>query len=188
MKIRLNIATAPMENDNRFAFGAAMIGIVAVLALVGLAWRAYTVRKADEARRIEIAKIQDAIAQLNIRRAEVEGFFNDPKVLDVRDRSAFLNGLIQERTFPWTRIFMDFEQLLPEGVRVTKIAPKLVAGHVELSLTVGATSDEAGLKFLRALEGSHSFSHVALSSETHGTRANEGDMVNMDLTAWYLSS
>ena len=177
-----------MENDNRFVFGATVIGIVAILALVGLSWRAYSVRRADEVLRTEIAQRQKDITQLNIRRADIEGFFNDPKILDVRDRSAFLNQLIQERSFPWTGIFMDFEHLLPAGVRITKIAPKLVAGHVELSFTVGASSDEAGLKFLRALEGSPSFSHVALSSETRSSHLNEGDQINLDLTAWYLKS
>ncbi len=176
-----------MENDNRFVFGAAVIGIVAVLALVGLSWRAISVRRADEARRTEIARVQDEITQLNIRRAEVEGFFNDPKILDVRDRSAFLNQLIQERSFPWTRIFMDFERLLPEGVRVINIAPKLVSGHVELHLVVGATSDEAGLKFLRALETSPSFSNVALMVQSHSQRPKENDRVFMELVAWYVA-
>ncbi|HLW98428.1 MAG TPA: PilN domain-containing protein [Candidatus Acidoferrales bacterium] len=188
MRIRLNLATTPVKNDNRFVFGATIIGIIAVIALFGLAWRAYGVRKADEARRTEIAQLQNEITQLNIRRAGVEGFFNDPRILDVRDRSAFLNELIQERSFPWTRIFMDLEHLLPVGVRVTKIAPKLVAGHVELNLTVGANSDEAGSKFLKALEGSPSFSHVALSSETRSGRSADGDLINFDLTAWYLAS
>src|SRR5579863_9965355 len=81
MRIRLNLATTPVKNDNRFVFGATIIGIIAVIALFGLAWRAYGVRKADEARRTEIAQLQNEITQLNIRRAGVEGFFNDPRIL-----------------------------------------------------------------------------------------------------------
>jgi Tfp pilus assembly protein PilO len=185
MRIRLNLATSPLENDHRFVFGAAIIATVGVIALVGLSWKAYNVRRADEARRAEVAEIQNEIDSLSQRRVSLESFFNNPNILEVRDRSAFLNALIQERSFPWTRIFMDFEAILPEGVRIVNIGPRLVAGHVELHMNVGAVSDEAKLKFLRALEKSKSFSHIALTSETRPQHSNDPDHVYLDLVAWY---
>jgi Tfp pilus assembly protein PilN len=189
MKIRLNLATAPLENDRRFVFGYALVGTLAVIALLGLSWRAYSIRKANESRRMELAQIEGEISRLTDQRQELETFFNDPKVKEIRDRSAFLNGLIEERSFPWTRIFMDFENLLPEGARVTSISPRLVAGHVELHLKIGATSDEAGMKLLRALETSHTFSHIALMSETRPElRSTDADRVFYELTAWYSAA
>jgi Tfp pilus assembly protein PilN len=188
MKVRLNLATAPLESDRRFVFGYALVGTVAVIALLLLSWRAYSIRKANEARRTELSQIDGEISQLTDQRQTLEAFFNDSKVVEIRDRSAFLNGLIEERSFPWTRIFMDFESLLPEGARVTSISPHLVQGHVELTLKVGATSDEAGLKFLGALENSKSFSHVALKSETRPDRPADVDRVNYEMTAWYTAA
>jgi Tfp pilus assembly protein PilN len=188
MRIRLNLATSPLENDHRFVFGAAIIATIGVVAFVGLSWKAYSVRRADQARRAEVAEIQNEVNALNQRRQSLESFFNNANVLEVRDRSAFLNGLIQERSFPWTRIFMDFEAILPEGVRIVNINPRLVAGHIELHMNVGAVSDEAKLKFLRALEKSKSFSHIALSSETRPQRANDQDRVYLDLIAWYAAN
>jgi Tfp pilus assembly protein PilN len=188
MRIRLNLATSPLENDHRFVFGAAIIATIGVVALIGLSWKAYSVRRADQARRAEVAEIQNEVNALNQRRQSLESFFNNANVLEVRDRSAFLNGLIQERSFPWTRIFMDFEAILPEGVRIVNINPRLVAGHIELHMNVGAVSDEAKLKFLRALEKSKSFSHIALSSETRPQRANDQDRVYLDLIAWYAAN
>jgi len=188
MRIRLNLATSPLENDHRFVFGAAIIATVGVVALIGLSWKAYSVRQADQARRAEVAEIQNEVNTLNQRRQLLESFFNNQNILEVRDRSAFLNGLIQERSFPWTRIFMDFEAILPEGVRIVNINPRLVAGHIELHMNVGAASDEAKLKFLHALEKSKSFSHVALLSETHPQRSNDTDRVGMDIVAWYMAN
>jgi len=188
MRIRLNLATSPLENDHRFVFGAAIIATIGVVALVGLSWKAYNVRRADDARRAEVAEIQNEISTLSARRQSLEAFFNTTNILEVRDRSDFLNGLINERSFPWTRIFMDFESILPEGVRIVNINPKLVAGHIELHMNVGAMSDEAKLKFLRALENSKSFSHVALSSETRPQHANDQDRVYLDLIAWYAAN
>jgi Tfp pilus assembly protein PilN len=187
MKVRLNLATAPLENDRRFVFGYALVGTVAVIALLVLSWRAYSIRKANESRRTEMARIESEITNLTNQRQELETFFNDTKVMEVRDRSTFLNGLIEQRSFPWTRIFMDFETLLPEGARVTSITPRLKSGHIELTLKVGATSDENGMKFLRALESSRSFSHIALISEDRPERAADVDHVHYDLTAWYTA-
>jgi Tfp pilus assembly protein PilN len=188
MKVRLNLATSPLENDRRFVFGYALIGTVAVIALLALSWRAYSIRKANEARRTEMARMEGEINHLTDQRQDLETFFNDSKVVEIRDRSTFLNGLIEERSFPWTRIFMDFENLLPEGARITSISPRLVAGHVELTLKIGATSDEAGMKFLRALESSRTFSHIALISENRPERPADADHVYYELTAWYTAA
>jgi Tfp pilus assembly protein PilN len=188
MKVRLNLATAPLENDRRFVFGYAVVGTIAVIALLFLSWRAYSIRKANESRRTEMARIEGEITELTAQRQELDTFFSDTKVVDIRDRSTFLNGLIEERSFPWTRIFMDFENLLPEGARVTSISPRLVQGHVELHLKIGATSDDAGMKFIRALESSRSFSHLAVLSENRPDRPSDVDRVYYELTAWYTAS
>jgi Tfp pilus assembly protein PilN len=188
MRIRLNLATSPLENDHRFVFGAAIVAAIGVIAFVGLSWKALNVREANQARRAEISAIQNEVNTLNERRQTLESFFNNQNILEVRDRSAYLNGLIQERSFPWTRIFMDFESILPEGVRIVNINPRLIAGHIELHMNVGAVSDEAKLKFLHALEQSKSFSQVALTSETRPQHANDLDHVYLDLTAWYAAN
>jgi hypothetical protein len=188
MRIRLNLATSPLENDHRFVFGAAIVAAIGVIALVGLSWKAYNVHAANQERRAEISSLQNEVNSLTDRRVVLESFFNSQNILEVRDRSAYLNGLIQERSFPWTRIFMDFESLLPEGVRVVNINPKLVAGHIELHMNVGAANDDAKLKFLRALETSKSFSHISLASENRPQRSTDTDHVYLDLTAWYAAN
>jgi hypothetical protein len=188
MRIRLNLATSPLENDHRFVFGAAIVAAIGVIALVGLSWKAYNVRESNQARRAEISSLQNEVNSLTERRQTLESFFTSQSILEVRDRSAYLNGLIQERSFPWTRIFMDFESILPEGVRVVNINPRLVAGHIELHMNIGAATDDAKLKFLRALEKSKSFSHIALTSENRPQRATDTDHVYLDLTAWYAAN
>jgi Tfp pilus assembly protein PilN len=188
MKVRLNLATAPLENDRRFVFGYALVGTLAVIVLLVFSWRAYSIRKANEARREELAQIESEISRLTDQRQDLDAFFNDTKVAEIRDRSAFLNSLIAERSFPWTRIFMDFENLLPEGARITSIAPRLKDGHIELTLKAGATSDEAGMKFIRALEASHSFSRLALMSETRPERSTDVDHVFYEMTAVYTAT
>ena len=102
-----------------------------------------------------------------------------------RQRAAYLNALIQQRAFPWIKIFMDLERILPEGVRVVSIEPKLDGDNVKLAFIVGALSDESKLKFLKALESSPEFSHIELLSETRPDRPEQTDRVLLSLQAQY---
>jgi hypothetical protein len=56
---------------------------------------------------------------------------------------------------------------------------------VLVKLTVGASSDEAKLKFLRALEGSKEFNDIQLLSEHVPSGIEAGDQTVLELTAWY---
>jgi hypothetical protein len=165
MKARLNLATHPVEGNRRFGVGAAGIGFFALLALFLLAGRAYSVWRAETMFRAEQAQIQEDMERLRGERRELEQFFSRPETVQRRDLAAFLNSLIAQRAFPWTRIFMDFEKDLPSGVRIISIEPQLAKDHVQLRLTVGAANDESKLQFLRKLEDSKSFSHIEVEGE-----------------------
>jgi hypothetical protein len=97
---------------------------------------------------------------------------------------AFLNGFIDESSFDWTRMFMDLEKTLPVGVHVVGIQPKLDKGRMSVHLTVGAVSDEAKIKFLRAMENSPAFSNVELLNIRQPSSGNT-DQAVMELTAVY---
>jgi hypothetical protein len=80
---------------------------------------------------------------------------------------------------------MDLERILPEGVRVVSIEPKLSGDTVQLTFLVGALSDESKLKFLKALESSPEFSHIQLLSETRPARPDQLDRILLSLQAQY---
>jgi Tfp pilus assembly protein PilN len=182
MKVRLNLATSPLENTRRFVVFSTAIGSIGLLAMVLLSWHVYSMRRSNTAIRLEQAQVESDMQALRRRRADLETFFNRPETIQRRDLSAFLNGLIAQRAFPWTQIFMDLERSLPDGVRVISIEPRLAESHLELHLTVGAKTDEGKLQFLKALESSRSFSDIEVLGETRG-----GEVV-MALTAHYSVS
>ena len=80
---------------------------------------------------------------------------------------------------------MDLEKILPEGVRVISIEPKLVGDNLQLVFQVGAMSDESKLKFLKALETSPEFSHIELENEARSNRPDQADRVILNLQAEY---
>lgn len=182
MKVRLNLATSPLENTRRFVVFSTAIGGIGLVAMVLLSWHVYSMRRSNTAIRLEQAQVESDMQTLRRRRADLESFFNRPQTIQSRDLSAFLNGLIAQRAFPWTQIFMDLERSLPDGVRVISIEPRLAENHLELHLTIGARTDEGKLQFLKALESSRSFSDIEVLGE------NRGAEVVMALNARYSVS
>ncbi|HVA93601.1 MAG TPA: hypothetical protein VNI36_01740 [Candidatus Dormibacteraeota bacterium] len=185
MKVRLNLATSPLESNRRFALSATVIGALAFVALIGLSLHVFSVWSSARAYSIRRNALEGQVAALVHQRQELAAFFDNPATVKRRERAAYLNSLIQQRAFPWIKIFTDLERILPEGARVVSIEPKLVGDDVQLRVLVGAANDASKLKFLKALETSAQFSHIQLLSETRSTRPDQTDRVMLELQAQY---
>jgi type IV pilus assembly protein PilN len=185
MRVRLNLATKAIQTHRRFLVTAGVVGIIAGILFLALGWHVYAARNVDARLRAQSEATNQKIAELQAERADLEAFFSRPENARLHDRAAFLNSLIDGRSFNWTQMFMDLERILPAGVRLVSIEPKQVKGRVEVKLTVGTSSDEAKLKFLRSLEASRQFSAVALDSERPSSKDVGGNQKVVQLTAVY---
>ncbi len=185
MRIRLNLATKPLEVHRKFIAGSGLLGFVAAIVFVGLGWHVYLSRKANAEMRAKSEGILRQVVELEEQRTSLERFFGLEENAKLHDRAAFINGLIDARSFNWTLMFMDLEKVLPAGVHVVSIMPTQEKGRVEVKLTVGATSEEAKLKFIKALEDSKSFTHVQLVDEHVPSQRTTEDQVVVELTAEY---
>jgi type IV pilus assembly protein PilN len=160
MKIRLNLSTKPLETHRRFLAGAGVTALMAGIVFIGLGWHVYSARKVNAEQRARTESMSREMTKLETQRKELERFFSQKEIAELHDRAAFINNILDARSFNWTLMFMDLERILPGGVRVISIEPKQVGGHVEVKLTVGASNDETELRFLKALEDSKEFSEV----------------------------
>jgi type IV pilus assembly protein PilN len=189
MKVRLNLSTSPLESNRRFALGATIVGTIAVIALLALSFSTLSVWRRDKVMTARQDSLESQIARLQQQRQSLSDFFENSQTVQRRQRAAYLNSLIQQRAFPWIKIFMDLERILPEGVRVVSIEPKMSGDAVQLTVLVGAMSDDSKLKFLKALETSPAFSHIELLNETRPTNERPGseqsDRVMLSLQAQY---
>jgi|SRR5882757_3563482 len=185
MKVRLNLATSPLVSNRRFTLGTTVIGGLALVLVIFLTQRAYSTWSLDKTFRARQDILEKQVTTLQKQRQSLSAFFEDGETVKRRQRAAYLNSLIQQRAFPWIKIFMDLEQILPEGARVVSIEPKLAGDDVQLKVVVGAVSDESKLKFLKALEKSAQFSHIELLTETRPTRPEQTDRVMLELQAQY---
>ena len=125
MKLRLNLATAPPQQKRPFLVAAGLAGTLGLLALLLLSYAAYQFVASNRELRADINRLQNQIRSDREKQQALDTYFGSDAARQVLDRSAFLNSLIDERSFPWTKIFMDLEQTLPPGVRVVSIAPRL---------------------------------------------------------------
>lgn len=188
MRIRLNLATKPLVAHRKFLAGSSLLGAVAVIVFLSLGWHVYLARKANAEMRAKSEKILEQVQELQQRRTALERFFALQENAKLHDRADFINKLIDARSFNWTLMFMDLERLLPAGVRVVSISPVQDKGRVEVKFIVDATSDEAKLKFIKALEDSKTFTHIQLNDEHKPTSVTGGNEIEVALSAEYSRS
>lgn len=182
MRVRLNLATKPLATHRKFLVGAGLLGVVGGIIFLSLGWHVYSVRKMDAEIRSRTEKNAAEMARLERQRAELEEFFAQPDNAKLHDRAAFLNTLIDARSFNWTQMFMDLEHVLPGGVRVDSIEPHQEKGVVLVKLTVDTSNEQAKLNFLKALEGSRVFTHVEVVREQTPSAGPPGTVVGEQKT------
>ena len=186
MNVRLNLATKPLESHRRFLVGAGLLALLGGIVFLAMGWHVYSTLRAQEALRRKEQENNHRAALLQSRRRELDEFFARPENAKLKERANFVNGIIDERSFDWTQMFMDLEKIMPVGVHVVKIQPQLEKGHMFVKLTVGATTDESKIKFLHAMENSSAFSNVELVS-IRGAQTG-GDLATLELNAIYARS
>jgi Tfp pilus assembly protein PilN len=188
MKLRLNLSTTPLDNKRPFLAATGALAAVGLLTFLLLGHAAYSSWRSSRDLRSEISRWQTEIHANRDRQAALEAYFQTAQAKQVLDRAAFLNSLIGQRSFPWTKVFMDLEQILPPGVRVVNISPKLESGRAQVELTIGAESDESKIKFLQNLERSKVFSDIQVKDDRRSDQSNGGDKITVQLTAWYSTT
>jgi type IV pilus assembly protein PilN len=185
MRLPINLSTDPLETHRRFLTMAYAGIVTTAILLLGLSWQVIAHSRAQSAYHKQMDASLREITGLEQQRAQLEHFFAKTENTRLHDRAAFVNSIIDARSFNWTRMFLDLERVMPNGVRVLSIEPKQVNGHAAVKLTVGADSEDAERGLLQALEKSDAFSHVELSSVHAPTQANGGDQVIVELTMEY---
>jgi type IV pilus assembly protein PilN len=169
MRISVNLATRPFVELRplfaRLRLATAALALTAVALGYGL-HRLNANARVEQAQMREL-KVQTSIAE-NERRAN-EARMMEPQNRAVLDRSKFLNGLFESKSFSWTAVMMDLENVLPAGVQVTSIEPGITPeGGVNIHLRVSGPR-ELQVDLVRNLERSQRFLAPHVSNETAQT-------------------
>ncbi len=187
MRIDVNLATQPYE-DARF-FWMRWGTLVALLAILTAALLAETVMGFVYARQdVRMSnQIKAEISKRDQERAHAEAFLNQPQNRDIRDRSQFLNALIQRKAFSWTQVFADLEKVMPARLHVVSIHPEITEEEqLQIKLTVAGDSRERALDLVKRMEESPRFRQPVVNSENAQTNSQTpGDNVEFNISALY---
>jgi len=100
---------------------------------------------------------------------------NEPTNKDVRDRSEFINSLIQKKEISWTRVFVDLERLMPSHLRVLGIAPKLEDNKIIIEMVLDGDSRDRAAELARRMERSNVFRNAQIDDEALGNNNGQPD-------------
>jgi len=171
MKIHVNLATRPFVELRPFFARLRIIMASLVVLGIGLAVAAHLEQKKLNVAQAQMnqLKAQTLTAQMEKQRNEQR--MRQPANAAVLDRSHFLNALFLRKSFSWTAVMMDLENVLPSGVQVTSIEPQVnTEGDVIIRLRVSGDRDRA-VQLVRNLERSKRFRSPRLTGEA--TQAKE---------------
>src|SRR5208337_287091 len=170
MRLDINLATHPYEDAREFWVRWGLgVGLLAAFTLFLLGLTVNDWGKAGRDRR-EIAQLQQQIAGRDRERAQAQAYLDLAANRSTRDQSQFLNGLIQRKSFSWTRVFEDLEQVMPPNLHVVSLRPELNdQSQMELQMKVACDSRAAAVELVHRMEGSKHFQGAQLVQENVGS-------------------
>ena len=186
MRLDINLASQPYEDARQFwmRWGTG-VGAVALVTLVLLTLDAtgYMNARRDRA---SISGQRAMIADRDHLRTNAEEFLNRPQNRSTRDESQFLNGLIERKSFSWTRVLENLEKVMPPRVHLVAISPQLNDDNqLALKMTVAGDSRDRAIELTRHMEESKRFSQTQIVSE-HYAQSQTGDNEQFEIAAVYL--
>jgi len=186
MRLDINLATRPYEDAREFwtrwGLGVGLLGLL-TLFLLGLTVSDWNKAGRD---RHEIARLQAQIAERDNERAKAQSFLDLPANRSTRDQSQFLNGLIQRKSFSWTRVFEDLEQVMPRELHVVSLRPELTEqNQMALEMRVAGEHRSAAIELVHHMEGSKHFQGAQLVAEGQAGGEN-GTAVVATVVAIYV--
>ncbi len=184
MRLDINLATHPYEDAREFWVRWGLgVGVLAALTLFLLGVTVNDWGKAGRDRR-EIAQLQQQIAERDRERAQAQSYLDLAANRSTRDQSQFLNGLIQRKSFSWTRVFEDLEQVMPGNLHVVSLRPELNdQSQMELQMKVACDSRAAAVELVHRMEGSKHFQGAQL---VDASEASQSGNIAASVTAVYV--
>lgn len=174
MRIQINLATRPfVELDRLLRQLRIAIAALAVLAIALGVWL-YSMSARARQQQAQLEALRQQEEQLQQERARNEARLRQPVNAATLNRNQFLNTLFARKSFSWTAVLMDLEDVLPDGVQVASIEPIVsVTGEVSIRMRVLGQRENT-VQLVRNLEKSHRFLSPRLAGEAQQTAQRGG--------------
>ncbi|HUP24912.1 MAG TPA: PilN domain-containing protein [Thermoanaerobaculia bacterium] len=200
---RLNLARHPLVNRRPLQRVAAALWVAAALVLlvdVAVLFRHFTSSTAGNE---QLVGLERDIAQEVESLRSLERALNGFALVEQNRQVEFLNARIAQRTFPWSQLFEQLGEVLPDGVRLQSLRPAVAEDDeparprstrtrtsvpearpprwVQLQIAGEAETGAAILDLVDAL-----FEHAAFSEPNLRNEAQQRGLYRFNLTVRYL--
>ena len=159
----LNLARRPFRNERLQTLG---VGLAAVFLLGLTVWHALVVRnllpRRTSALHQEVAALEKKLERFRTERRTSRVPLPEARTLAQWTRA---KELVDRRLFSWTDLFASLEDVIPDGVRLVSITPRVEKGEVEITLAAMVRTPDDGWEFVRVLQDHPEFSNVYPTSE-----------------------
>ena len=199
----LNLAQRPLVNRRPLRRAAAALWFAAAVVVLIDAWIVVRHVSSSSSGGEQLVGLERQIEEETQALRRLNGDLRDFDLEEQNVHVEFLNGKIAQRTFPWSRLFDQLGDVLPEGVRLESLRPlvgedddegssgsevrrrrSLDAGSrrwVQLQISGQAETDEAILELVDGF-----FGHPAFSSPNLRNEAQERGLYRFNLSVRYL--
>jgi type IV pilus assembly protein PilN len=188
LRLNINLATKPYQDVRRVLLQWGGLVLLLALCTGGLLWMAFTNWQQSREVNAKIAGLNSEIAALDRQHEQALALVQLAQNRPVLDDSKFLNGLIARKSFSWTRVFMQLEEIMPPKLHVVSIQPSLSpkTDTVEVHMSVAGTSRDAAVELVKRLEQSPSFRNARIEEESALKLKESTDTVQFHLMAVYV--
>ena len=177
MRFNINLASQPYEDAGQFYRRWIPILLVLAVLTVGLSAKAISVYRDSRKTDREIAKIDQRLNELDKQRQLASVMLARPENAGTRDTAQFLNTAFQLKSFSWTQVLSDLEQLVPPGVQVVSIKPKLLENEqLQCEMQVATNQRPSVSELVRRMETSPRFLSATIVSEKNTDKGYVADI------------
>lgn len=160
MKVNLNLSSNPFVNNRSFYL---LVGCL-FFVLVGVSYWNVALQGKVHARKIKMDSSlnhsREQFEELEREEKEIKARLLKPETADFLETVEFVNGLVEKRTFSWTALLNDLEQLTPGSIQVVSIRPRVVKNEFGIEITANARNSADYIEFIRNLENSDKFQNL----------------------------
>ena len=180
--IRTNLATRPFYNERAVHFWLFIIALGVVAATVFNVTRVLKYSHSDTELAMKASRDEALAADLRRDAMRLRGTVDPQQIEFASAEAREANQLIDRRTFSWTELLNQFEQTLPDDVRIRAVRPRLERNGIILSIDVIARTHDNVEQFLANLDETGQFPNALATEE----RVNEEGLYETNIETPYL--
>jgi hypothetical protein len=164
--LRTNLSTRPFYNVRAVQAALGLVaGIVIAITLFNLI-EYVRLSSLERSLGADATRAENDAARLRGEAARLRAQINPKELELVAGAAREANSVIDQRAFSWTELFSQFEQTLPEDVRITAVQPRLERdGRLIVAMKIEARRVEDADAFIEALEARGTFRNVLPTEE-----------------------